>query len=161
MFTIRRAETRDLETLVDFRSRMFISFGVEGPTGGEAAETQEWKDFDREYLRKEIEEGSLVAWVAENKEGQIVSCAAVSFYTLPPKPWNMEGRYAYISSMYTMPESRGMGVAGKLLRCALNYAEEQGVLHAMLHASKAGKALYRAFGFEETNQMRLLLKKPK
>ena len=160
MFTIRRAETRDIETLVDFRSRMFLSFGAEGATGGEAAETKEWKDFDREYLRKEIKEGSLVAWVAHDKEDRIASCAAVSFYTLPPKPWNREGRYAYISSLYTLPESRGLGLAGKLLRCALNYAEEQGVPQAMLHASKAGKSIYRAFGFQETNQMRLLLKKP-
>ncbi len=160
MFTIRRAETRDIETLVDLRSRMFLSFGVEGATGGEVAETKEWKDFDREYLRKGIEDGSLVAWVAHDKENQIASCAAVSFYSLPPKPWNMEGRLAYISSLYTLPESRGVGLAGKLLRCALNYAEEQGVPQAVLHASKAGKAMYRAFGFEETNQMRLPLKKP-
>ena len=159
MFTIRRAETKDIETLVDFRSRMFISFGEEGAIGGEAAATQEWKDFDREYLRNGLEECSLMAWVAHDKEDRIASCSAVSFYTLPPEPWNKEGRYAYISSLYTLPESRGQGLAGKLLSCALRYAEEQGVLQAMLHASKAGMALYRAFGFEETNQMRLLMKK--
>ena len=96
-----------------------------------------------------------MAWVAEDEGGEVVACAALSFYYLPPKPFNLAGKYGYISSMYTEEEHRGKGVARKLLQRALDCAREEGLTMVKLHATEAGVSLYESAGFKKWNEMAL------
>ena len=151
MYSIRKANPNDLAAIVDYRIIMFRTF---------IKETYDWqavKDFEIQYFQEKMQDKQFVAWVAETADGEIIATAAVSFYETAPKPWNLESKYAFVSSMYTEPEYRRQGIGGRLLKEALDYSRSQGITHATLHASKSGKSLYESFGFEDTNEMRLAL----
>ncbi len=151
MYRIRRALPGDLPIIVDYRITMFQTF-VKDPYDWNQVKIHEIK-----YFTEKMKQRLFAAWIAENNEGKIIACAAVSFYELAPKPWNLESRYAFISSMYTEPEFRRQGIGGKLLKEALKYSRQKGITYATLHASKSGKSLYESLGFSDTNEMRMKL----
>jgi ribosomal protein S18 acetylase RimI-like enzyme len=151
MYTVRRAELKDIPVIVSFRIKMFRSFM------GDSHDFDRISEFENRQLREDAEKNQFVAWVAETEDGEIVACSAVSFYKLPPKPWNLEGNYGFISSMFTEPDHRRRGLGTSLLQAALDYTSSQGITHVTLHASEKGKALYQSFGFTDTNEMRLVL----
>ena len=151
MYNIRKADSKDLPAIVDYRIIMFQTF---------IKETYDWdavKKFEVRYFQEKMQGNQFAAWVAETAEGAIIATAAVSFYETAPKPWNLESKYAFISSMYTEPEYRRQGIGGRLLKEALDFSRSKGITHATLHASKSGKPLYESFGFRDTNEMRLAL----
>ena len=151
MYIIRKADLDDLPAIVDYRIIMFQTF---------IKKAYDWKavkEFEIKYFQKKMRDKQFAAWVAETAEGMIIATAGVSFYETAPKPWNLESKYAFVSSMYTEPEYRRQGIGGRLLKAALDYSRSQGIAHATLHASKSGKSLYESFGFEDTNEMRLAL----
>lgn len=150
-YKIRRAEQPDVPMIVEFRMKMFHSFL------GDTFDMAETGVFETRHLAEWMETGQFAAWVAEDHTGRIIAGAAVSFYVLPPKPWNLRGRHAFISSMYTEPEHRRKGIGGRLLEAALDFARGQGVETVTLHASKVARNLYASFGFKNTNEMRLQL----
>jgi GNAT superfamily N-acetyltransferase len=147
MYAIRRAESKDIPILIEFRERMFRSF------------VDDFSDYDEmnevafKYFADKLEKNEVVAWVAENGERRIIACVAMSFYVLPPKPWNRDGRYGYVSNMFTEPSHRKKGLGGKLLQGALDYAKEIGIKSVTLHATEIGAQLYHSFGFRETEEM--------
>ena len=67
-------------------------------------------------------------------------------------------RRAYVLNMYTEPAHRRRGLAKRVLEAIVVWCREQGFKVVLLHASDAGRPLYRQFGFEPTNEMRLLLR---
>jgi len=151
VYNIRKAEPDDLRQIVEYRIIMFQTF-IKDPYDWEAV-----KQFEVRYFQEKMRTNQFAAWVAETADGAIIATAAVSFYETAPKPWNLESKYAFISSMYTEPEYRRQGIGGRLLKEALDYSRRQGITHATLHASQSGKSLYESFGFEDTNEMRLAL----
>ena len=151
VYKIRKANPEDLPAIVDYRILMFQTF---------LKDSYDWeaiKEFEIKYFQEKMGNSQFAAWVAETAEGIIIATAAVSFYETAPKPWNLESKYAFISSMYTEPQHRRQGIGGKLLKEALDYSHSKGITHATLHASKSGRSLYESFGFEDTNEMRLAL----
>ena len=150
-YKIRKAAHQDIPIIVEFRMRMFHSFL------GDTFDIAKTADFERRHLAEWLETGQFAAWVAEDGNGRVIAGAGISFYTLPPKPWNLNGRHAFISSMYTEPEHRKKGIGGRLLKEALDFAREQDVETVTLHASKVAHSLYASFGFKDTNEMRLQL----
>ena len=57
-------------------------------------------------------------------------------------PFNIDGKYGYISSMYTKEGHRRRGLAKQLLQVMLEYAKETGLRCVKLHASEIGEPLY-------------------
>ncbi len=147
MYSIRRAESKDIAILIEFRERMFRSF------------VDDFSEYDKmnkvalKYFEEKLEKNEVVAWVAENGERRIIACAAISFYELPPKPWNLDGKYGYVSNMFTEPSHRKKGLGGKLLQAVLDYAKEIGIKGVTLHATEIGEQLYHSFGFRQTEEM--------
>lgn len=149
-YILRRAIEDDAESLALLRLDLFKSFAPDELD-------PDWLDHDREWLKTSLESKDLSVWLAETPSGESAAMCAVTFYRLPPKPWEMTGLYAYVSSMYTKPEHRRKGLGSKLLKQALEHIKDRGAAHAMLHATPAGIPLYERFGFAQTNEMRLKL----
>lgn len=147
MYAIRRAESEDIPIIVAFRERMFRSFV------DDFSEYDEMNAVALKYFAEKLEKNEVVAWVAENGERRVIACTAMSFYELPPKPWNLDGKYGYVSNMFTEPRHRKKGLGGKLLQAALDYAKEIGIKSVTLHATEIGAQLYHSFGFRETEEM--------
>ncbi len=151
MYKIRRATVADIPVLIEMRSRMFESFVDDKET------IDEMNRFSKSYFREKIESEEFIAWFAEDRSGEVVACSALSFYYLPPKPFNLDGKYGYISSMYTKEGHRRRGLARQLLQAILEYAKDTGLRCVKLHASEVGEPLYASAGFCKWNEMGLVI----
>jgi ribosomal protein S18 acetylase RimI-like enzyme len=79
----------------------------------------------------------LLTAYAANLDGQAASCCA----TLQC------GSDCHVTLVATVPEARGRGLAGTLLRHALADARERGLETSSLVATKAGRPLYERLGY--------------
>ncbi|HCR18612.1 MAG TPA: hypothetical protein DIU35_14125 [Candidatus Latescibacteria bacterium] len=149
LYTIRKAELDDISVLIEFRAKMFALVWTEG------GNLDEMSSFSNSYFRDKINDQEFHAWIAETESGEPVACSALSYYHLTPKPSNIEGRYGYISSMYTEDEHRRKGLARRLLKATLEFAKASGLRYVKLHASEFGRPLYEAEGFKAWNEMSL------
>jgi GNAT superfamily N-acetyltransferase len=62
-----------------------------------------------------------------------------------------------IVNVYTEAAFRRRGLAGELMKVALEWCRENGVDLVVLHASEDGRRLYEAMGFAASNEMRIRL----
>jgi ribosomal protein S18 acetylase RimI-like enzyme len=62
-----------------------------------------------------------------------------------------------ILNVYTAVEHRRRGLAGELVRAAMQWCRSNGVDVVVLHASPDGRRLYESMGFVVSNEMRLKL----
>jgi GNAT superfamily N-acetyltransferase len=80
-------------------------------------------------------------------DGEPAGIGAITIYEVPPAP-GVSGTEAYISSMYTEPARRGLGVARAVLAALLDFARASGVRgRVWLRATEAGTPLYERAGF--------------
>ena len=152
MYRIRKADTSDISTIIEFRARMFALVW----TGG--GDIEEMNRYCVPFFEEKIASGEFVAWIAETEDGTPVACSALSFYNLPPKPANLDGRYGYISSMLTDEIHQRIGLGRKLLTEAPDYAKANDVTSIKLHASNYGRPLYEFMGFKSLNEMGIVLR---
>ena len=151
VYTVRRVGAQDLAVLSLFRCRMFGEFW-DGPVDAAAMNVR-----DEAFFGPLLAGGDAAAWLGETKAGEAVASAIVVVYTLPPKPWAVDGRTAYVCSMFTDPAHRRRGLARRLFGECLEFSRALGVSCATLHAAPLGRPLYESFGFAATNEMRLPL----
>jgi GNAT superfamily N-acetyltransferase/uncharacterized LabA/DUF88 family protein len=154
-YTVRRVAPQgpgqDVAALVRLRRAMFTEMWS-GSFDPEALAAH-----DGAFFLPRLERGGAAAWLALDAGGEAVACAAVSIASGPPKPWALDGRAAYVSSMFTAPAHRRRGLARKLFAECLAFARAQGLSGVSLHAAPVGRPLYESFGFAATNEMRLPL----
>jgi len=149
--TITRATADDADIITAQRRGMFFDMGYRD----EALLDGMCRDF-RSWVRPRLESGEYLAWmVTEN--GEPASGLGLWLMDWPPHVIGPGSPRGNILNVYTRPESRRQGLARALMSVALDWCRANRVAAVILHASAEGKALYEAFGFKPTNEMRLLL----
>ena len=100
----------------------------------------------REYYKRHMADGTFVSWLAWDGEN-IIGTSGMSFVEKPPYFGCPSGKMGLLSSMYTNPKYRRMGIARKLLSRVVNDAREYGCGTIQITASDMGVKLYADFGF--------------
>jgi GNAT superfamily N-acetyltransferase len=108
-----------------------------------------------ETVRNQLAQGSYLAWLAE-ADGAPVACTVLIWWPMPPTLEEMRRRRGYVSSVYTHPDFRRMGLARALMDMLIDAAHELGVSKLLLSASTMGRPLYLSMGFT-TNERGLEL----
>ena len=152
MLTIRPASAADVGTILHHRRSMFAEMG-----DGSEAELDAMVESARPFVEAALRDGSYRAWLVE-ADGRVVSGGGVALVPYQPAPLDPVARRAYVLNMYTEPSHRRQGLAKLVLEAIVSFCREQGLKAVLLHASDAGRPLYRQMGFEPTNEMKLLLK---
>lgn len=148
---IRLATSDDVEGLVALRAAFLAEVAGVDPADPQLLGAL------RAYFHNSLTTGQFVAYVAEY-DGRIIATSGLVFHQYPPTPANLSGRAAYIMNMYTLPDSRGCGLATTLLQQLLDVAREQGYPRICLHAMPAGRGIYEKAGFKPVDtEMRLEL----
>lgn len=148
---IRRARRSDLATLVAHRSAMWREIGGHS----EAAVALEARAY-RRWLRRALSRRRLVAWVATGRDGEPAGSGCLWFVEAQPRPRELAPLEPYLLSMYTHPAYRGRGIASAIVQAASTLARRRGYGRVTLHASEAGRPVYRRLGFERSWEMRRL-----
>jgi GNAT superfamily N-acetyltransferase len=148
-FSTRLATVADAGVIGYQRHRMFVDSGQTDDQRMERiiAEFVPW-------VRKHLEDGSYIGWLVE-QDGRVVAGAGLWLMDFPPHWLHEASLRAYLLNFYVSPDVRGQGLAGELLKLAVDESDRRGIEVVTLHASKFGRPIYERFGFEATNEMML------
>lgn len=108
------------------------------------------------WLRKRLETGEYLAWIAM-EDGGPIGGLGLWLMDWPPHMIGPGAPRANILNVYVDPAFRRRGVARSLMAEALDWCRLNGIRAIVLHASQEGRKLYEQLGFAPTNEMRLLL----
>jgi GNAT superfamily N-acetyltransferase len=151
-----RASINDVALVVQQRLDVLQIFqGAQSPEAIEALRPQLNKT-----IFESLQNNLYVAWLAE-ADGSIVGSGGMSIRQQPGNFSNPTGRTGYLMSMYTLPEFRGRGICGELVRRLVCTGQEMGIEFFELHSTPAGEPVYQKLGFllhpEPTYRMRSLI----
>jgi GNAT superfamily N-acetyltransferase len=151
-FTIRRASTDDVITLVEHRREMFCDMGY-----GDDAALDSMAGKFKPWLLRHLNSGEYVAWLAVASDASIAAGAGLWQMDWPPHMIGNAARRGNILNVYTVEKFRRRGLARQLMEAAIQWCRENGVDIVILHASPEGRALYESMGFAPSNEMRIRL----
>ena len=150
---IRRATLRDLDVLVRQRRGMWEDIADHTEAELDAADR-----VYRQWTRRRMKSGKLVGFLAETRDGRVVSGGCVWLQEIQPMPGRPDRVQPYLLSMYTEPEFRGRGLATRIVREAIRWSKARGYFRLSLHASDFGRAIYQRQGFKRSWEMRVRLR---
>jgi GNAT superfamily N-acetyltransferase len=151
-FQIRAASTNDLREILRQRRAMYEDMDYR-----DAAALDTMVSLSSEYLLKALTDGSFRAWLAL-ADDRTVGGGAVIISRWPAHAYDLQCRRATILNVYTYPEYRRRGVAGRIMQTIIDWCRREGFARVDLHASDDGRHLYESLGFEPSNEMRLKLR---
>jgi GNAT superfamily N-acetyltransferase len=139
----------DAAAIVEHRRKMFRDMGRR-----DEAMLEQMSAAFEPWLRRRMESGEYLAWMAVAAHGGIAGGAGLWLMDWPPHVIGSGARRGNILNVYVRPESRRRGIARALMETALDWTRTNGVDCVILHASDEGRALYESLGFKPTNEMR-------
>ncbi len=148
--TYRKLTENDLETFISMR---ITQLREEGAT----------EDIDlvpnlMDYYHRHMADGTFVSWLALDGD-KIIGTSGMSFVEKPPYFSCPSGKIGLLSSMFTNPDYRRMGIAKELLHRVVEEARAYGCGAVQITASDMGVKLYTAYGFKHNgNFMQFNLK---
>ena len=101
----------------------------------------------KDYYNRHLADGTFVSWLAMDGN-KIIGTSGMSFVEKPPYFGCPTGRLGLLSSMYTDPAYRRMGIAKELLNRVVEEARFFGCGAVHITASDMGVKLYTAYGFK-------------
>lgn len=100
-----------------------------------------------DFYTRNMAAGTYVSWLACDGD-KIVGTSGMSFAEKPPYFTCPSGKVGILSSMYTDPGYRRMGIATQLLDRVVREAKEYGCGTIYITASDMGVKLYESYGFK-------------
>ena len=104
----------------------------------------------RDYYKRHMADGTFVSWLAVDNE-EIIGTSGMSFVEKPPYFGCPSGKMGLLSSMFTNPRYRRMGIAKELLHRVVEEARKYGCGTIQITASDMGVKLYTDYGFIHNN----------
>ena len=101
----------------------------------------------KDYYNRHMADGTFVSWIALDGD-KIIGTSGMSFVEKPPYFSCPTGKLGLLSSMYTDPGYRRMGIARELLHRVVEEARVYGCGAVHITASDMGVKLYTAYGFK-------------
>ncbi|MBR4344064.1 MAG: GNAT family N-acetyltransferase [Lachnospiraceae bacterium] len=138
----RKLEPNDLDTFIMMRISQLREEG--------ATEDIDLVPFLKDYYQRHMSDGTFVSWLAVDGK-KIIGTSGMSFVEKPPYYGCPTGKIGLLSSMYTDPNYRRMGIAKELLSKVVEEARSYGCGTVQITASDMGVLLYTDFGFVKNN----------
>lgn len=130
------------ETEID----VFIEMRINQLREEGAKEDIDLKPALKDYYLRHMADGTFVSWIAVDEE-KIIGTSGISFVEKPPYFGCPSGKMGLLSSMFTNPNYRRMGIAKELLHRVVEEARKYGCGTIQITASDMGVKLYTAYGF--------------
>ena len=141
----RKLTEADLDTFIGIRitqlTEEYTAVGREVPKNMDLASALQ------DFYHRHMADGTFVSWLALDGD-KIIGTSGMSFVEKPPYFTCPTGRLGLLSSMFTNPDYRRMGIAKDLLDHVVDEAKDYGCGAVWITASNMGVKLYTAYGFE-------------
>ena len=136
--TYKKLTEKELPTFIEMRINQLREEG--------ATEDIDLRPALKDYYNRHMADGTFVSWLAMDGN-KIVGTSGMSFVEKPPYFGCPSGKKGLLSSMFTNPDYRRMGIAKELLTRVVNEAKAYGCGTVQITASDMGVHLYTDFGF--------------
>lgn len=140
---MEKADINDLEQLVGLRTSYLIEDYGTVPQKKLDKISEKLPDYFRRHLNKDC------FVYAAKSENEIVSCCFLTVTEKPSNPSFINGVVGTVMNVYTKPEYRRKGLAGKLMKMMIEDSEKMGLDFVELKATDSGYNLYKSVGFED------------
>ncbi len=134
----RKMTSADVDTFITMRIKQLREEG--------ATEDIDLIPALKDYYSRHMADGTFVSWLAVDGD-KIIGTSGMSFVEKPPYFSCPTGRIGLLSSMFTDPSYRRMGIAKELLSRVVDEAKKYGCGCVQITASDMGVLLYTDFGF--------------
>lgn len=138
--TLRKAIDKDISMLVNIRMSFLNEVSPKKQKETEFQKT--FSMFLEQYLNRDVE-----AYVAE-KEGKIVACVFVVFFSILPNEVLLNGKRGVITNHYTLPAYRRKNIGHQLFAFVCKRMQEKNVEMVEMEVPKECVKLYSKFGFK-------------
>ncbi len=156
-FQIHLASVNDILILVSHHRKMFEELWIQRNLELHEEKLKEMDEAYEQKLNEELAAGLCCAWIIKEKE-KVIASGAISIVSMVPLPSDSTYRIAYLHSVYTEKDHRNTGLAGMIVKTAIEYCKAKQIKRMSLHASESGKSIYEKVGFEDsTNAMSISL----
>ena len=143
--TYRKLTENELDEIIRLRidqlTEEYTSVGKKPP------ENVDLKSSLMDFYKRNLAAGTYVSWLAFDGD-KIIGTSGMSFAEKPPYFACPTGRLGILSSMYTDPNYRRMGIASNLLDRVVKEARDYGCGTIYITASDVGVKLYESYGFK-------------
>ena len=150
-----RATINDLDLLVKLRIEYLIEDYGDISKKQLTQISKKLPDYYHMHIDKD-----LFVYVCRTDD-DIVSCCFLYIAEKPSNPTFINGKIGTVLNVYTKPEYRRKGFAGKLLKLLLSDSEKMELDYVELKATESGYNLYKSIGFEDViskyHNMKLVL----
>lgn len=133
--------SRIIKIRIDQMTEEYISAGKTVPQNADLESAL------MDFYKRNLAAGTYVSWLAYDGD-KIVGTSGMSFAEKPPYFTCPSGKLGILSSMYTDPDYRRMGIATELLDRVVKEAKEYGCGTIYITASDMGVKLYESYGFK-------------
>ncbi|SEQ32430.1 GNAT family N-acetyltransferase [Butyrivibrio sp. TB] len=141
----KKLTENELDQIIKMRiNQLTEEYTSEGKT---VPENVDLKKSLMDFYTKNMAAGTYVSWLAFDGD-KIVGTSGMSFAEKPPYFTCPTGRLGILSSMYTDPDYRRMGIATQLLDRVVKEAKDYGCGTIYITASNMGVELYESYGFK-------------
>ena len=134
----KRLSEKEIDTFIEMRINQLREEG--------AKEEIDLVPALRDYYKRHMADGTFVSWLAVDDE-EIIGTSGMSFVEKPPYFGCPSGKMGLLSSMFTNPRYRRMGIAKELLHRVVEEARKYGCGTIQITASDMGVKLYESYGF--------------
>ena len=141
--TYEKANSDDINDLVKLRIEYLLEDYDEIPQNKLTTITDSLPAYFSNHLNKD-----LFVFVCRI-ENIIVSCCFLYISEKPPNPVFINGKTGIILNVYTKPQFRRKGIAGKLIKLLLAESEKLHLDFVELKATDSGYSFYKSLGFED------------
>jgi ribosomal protein S18 acetylase RimI-like enzyme len=152
MLAIRPATLEDAALVTAQRRAMFFDMGHR-----DDRTLDSMTDAFLPWVRDKMSVGEYLGWFAVAEDRSAAAGAGLWLMDWPPHMVGPASRRGNILNVYTRPEFRRQGLARRLTEMAVEWCRAHDVRTVILHSSDEGRPLYRALGFESSNEMRLVI----
>ena len=141
----KKLTDKELDTFINMRiTQLTEEYTSEGRTVPEGVDL---KAALEDFYHRHMADGTFVSWLAMDGD-KIVGTSGMSFVEKPPYFTCPSGRLGLLSSMFTDPDYRRMGIAKELLHRVVEEARAYGCGAVHITASNMGVKRYTAYGFK-------------
>ncbi|MBU3176767.1 GNAT family N-acetyltransferase [Clostridium estertheticum] len=144
MVLIRMATIDDIDSLVKLRILLLKE-------ANKNIENYDWNKYS-EVLKKfyygSLQNRKTIAFLAVI-DGDVVAISMICLYNITPSLYNLDGKMALLTDMYTTLQYRNKGYGMSLLNDIMEYVKNMGYGKVSLNATESGRKLYEKYGFKD------------
>lgn len=151
----RKADLNDIDDLVDLKIKQNIFYNnIDGLVIEDEGIVRE---SIKRILVQELNK-TIYFWIAKDKDNnRAVSCSGIVLHQIVPSSSCLNGKKAYITSVYTDEDYRRQGIQNTLMQMCLGFLREIQCNKIELDATEfPAIKLYEKFGFIKDNEKYVL-----